>query len=295
MASEANPIPAKNRVELHAHSTASDGRQAPAELAALAAGEGLSLLALTDHDTLAGLAPARAAARERQIAFLPGVEISTSWHGHSVHLLAYFPADWELEAETARAFSAWMEASRALRRKRNARLAENFRRLGIPLDAEALEEERRRAGGHQLGRPHIARWLVEHGHAGSTADAFARFLTPGAPTYTRLEGLPTQEAIAQVHAAGGMASLAHPCRIKFDWRRRLGELAGNSAAGRLDAIEVYYPQHSPSEVRDYEELARQYRLARSGGSDFHGRPEDRLASMALPEGLFADWPIAMPP
>lgn len=278
------------RLELHAHSNASDGRQSPAELLALAADAGLYLLALTDHDTLVGLAAARAAAARHGIQLLPGVEISTSWHGHSVHLLGYFPVNWELESEQARDFAAWLERSRSLRRERNARLAENFRRAGIPLDAQALEAERRRAGGHQIGRPHIARWLVEHGHAASIADAFGRFLTPGAATYTRLEGLPTAEAIARLRAAGGFACLAHPCRLKFAWRERLGELA---AAG-LDALEVFYPQHSPVQTSEFEALARQHRLALSGGSDFHGRPDDRLAAISLPRELLAEWRISVP-
>ncbi len=276
--------------ELHAHSTASDGRQSPAELVALAAAAGLALLALTDHDTLAGLDAARAAARGQGLTLVPGVEISASWHGHSAHLLGYFPPDWELEAENARAFSAWMQHSRDLRRQRNKRLGENFRHAGIPLDVEALEAERLRAGGHQLGRPHIARWLVDYGHAASIADAFARFLTPGASTYTRLEGLPASEAIAQVHAAGGMASLAHPCRLKWPWREHLHELA---EAG-LDALEVYYPLHSPADVKEFEALARRHHLASSGGSDFHGRPDDRLAAVILPLERLKEWPLQLP-
>ncbi len=272
--------------ELHAHSTASDGRLSPGELVKAAAAAELKLLALTDHDTIGGIAEAREAALLHGLAVLPGVELSTSWNQHSAHLLGYFPPDWNLKAPAAVEFAQWLEHTRDLRRQRNRLIGEKMRAQGIPINVEELAEERRKHGGQLLGRPHLAHWLVSHGHAISMADAFARFLTPGTPTYVRLEGVPTSEAIGRIHLAGGLASLAHPSRLKFDWRPILPELA---AAG-LDGLEVFYPHHDAHLVRELGELARLHHLLPTGGSDFHGRPEDKLGTISLAPELLRAWP-----
>lgn len=272
--------------ELHAHSTASDGRLSPGELVKAAAAESLKLLALTDHDTLGGIAEAREAALAHGLAIVPGVELSTSWNQHSAHLLGYFPPDWELDSPAAHEFAQWLEHTRELRRRRNRMIGEKMRAQGIPINVEELAEERRKHGGQLLGRPHLAHWLVSHGHAISIGDAFARFLTPGTPTYVRLEGVPVSEAIGRIHKAGGLASLAHPSRLKFEWRPALAELA---AAG-LDGLEVFYPQHDACLMQELSELARFHHLLPTGGSDFHGRLEDRLGAISLAPELLRAWP-----
>ncbi len=287
-----NSVPAfdwehfQGRYELHAHSTASDGRLSPGDLVKAAAAAELKLLALTDHDTIGGIAEAREAAQAHEMTLLPGVELSTSWNQHSTHLLGYFPPEWKLNAPAALDFAQWLEHTRDLRRQRNRLIGEKMRAQGIPINVEELAEERRKHGGQLLGRPHLAHWLVSHGHAISISDAFARFLTPGTPTYVRLEGVPTGDAIARIHQAGGLASLAHPSRLQFEWRSNLPELA---AAG-LDGLEVFYPQHDARLVQELGELARLHHLLPTGGSDFHGRAEDKLGAIPLAPELLRAWP-----
>ena len=270
-------------IDLHTHSNCSDGRQSPEELVALAAGAQVRLLALSDHDTVAGISRAQAAGERQGVVILPAVELSTRWHGHSVHLLAYLPAAWRPEGAGGVALQSWLEGVRGKRDERNRGLVERLGTMGIRLDLSVLAE----AVGvpvNQVGRPHIARWLVQQGHASSVAEAFDRYLMPGAHTYVRLEGAPAVEAIEQVHACGGRASLAHPVRLKWEWEARFSELLG---AG-LDAVEVYYPQHDSGLRRQLAELARRHSLLMTGGSDFHGREQDRIG-MGYPEAVVQSW------
>lgn len=274
------------RAELHAHSTSSDGGVSPQRLVELAREQKVQLLALTDHDTISGVEQARNAAAEAGIAFLPGVEMSTHWHGNSVHLLGYFPMQWSLTSDAGRDLQAWLQALRRHREARNRKLAEMFSAHGIRLDLDALAT----AVGSgktvdQLGRPHIARWLVEHGHALSIADAFGRFLTPGAPTYVQLDGVPIIEAIAQIRRFGGFTSLAHPVRLKTGLNAMLPELV---EAG-LQGIEVFYPNHTPEQQTAYRLQAERFGLILTGGSDFHSRPGEVVGSMTVPAEVIQSW------
>lgn len=274
------------RTELHAHSTCSDGGVSPERLVELAQEQQVQLLALTDHDTISGIESARAAATAAGIAFIPGVEMSTHWQGNSVHLLGYFPLQWSLDSKAGRGLQAWLQELRRHREARNRRLAEKFAAHGIRLDLEALAT----AVGSgktvdQLGRPHIARWLVEHGHALSIADAFGRYLTAGAPTYVQLDGVPTIEAIAQIRRFGGFTSLAHPVRLKSALDTMLPELVG---AG-LQGIEVFYPNHTPEQQAAYRLQGEKYGLILTGGSDFHSRPGEVVGSMPVPSEVIQRW------
>lgn len=274
------------RTELHAHSTCSDGGVSPERLVELAQEQQVQLLALTDHDTIHGAEPARKAAAAAGIAFIPGVEMSTHWQGQSVHLLGYFPMQWSLDSEAGRGLQTWLQELRRHRAARNRKLADKFAAHGIRLDLDALAT----AVGSgktvdQLGRPHIARWLVEHGHALSIADAFGRYLTPGAPTYVQLDGVPTLEAIAQIRRFGGFTSLAHPVRLKAGLDTMLPELVD---AG-LQGIEVFYPNHSPEQQAAYRLKGEKFGLTLTGGSDFHARPGEVVGSMPVPPAVIQSW------
>ncbi len=274
------------RTELHAHTINSDGGVSPEQLVELAERQQVQLLALTDHDTVGGIERAQKAAAAAGIVFLPGVEMSTHWQGNSVHLLGYFPASWSLHSEAGGHLQVWLQELRRHREARNRKLAEKFAAHGIRLDLEALAT----AVGSgktvdQLGRPHIARWLVEHGYALSIADAFGRFLTPGAPTYVQLDGVPTVEAIAQIRRFGGFTSLAHPVRLKIGLDAILPELVH---AG-LQGIEVFYPNHTPEQQAAYRLKGEKFGLTLTGGSDFHARPGEVVGSVAIPAGVIQNW------
>ncbi|MGH9535829.1 MAG: PHP domain-containing protein [Terriglobales bacterium] len=262
-------------LDLHSHSTASDGRLAPEAVAAAAVAAGLAWWALTDHDTMDGIAAAEGALADVATPprFIPGAELSTRWRDHSTHLLAYFPhfrEDWRGQAAAA-AWLAWLGELRQRRAERNRALLDRLAQLGIALPAERLGGGRPAAS---LGRNHIAQALVAAGWAGDVPEAFAKYLTPGAPAWVPLRGVETTEAIARVRAAGGLPGLAHPSRLHFDWRSHLPELA---SAG-LMFLEAWYPTHDAATVADYRQLAAAHHLDASGGTDFHARPGEQLGA-----------------
>jgi len=282
------------KADLHCHSTCSDGLLAPAAVIAAAHRAGVRVLALTDHDTMAGLGAAREAAEACGLHLLPGVEISTSapvaGERRSLHLLGYFPAAWPRDVESHVTWEAWLRRAAQRRRERNTAIGDRLRRQGIPFPETAATLAASAAAGGtvpQFGRPHIARWLVEHRFARDLAEAFQRFLTPGSATYVPLEGPTIDAAIAAVHAAGGVASLAHPGRLKFAWEPWLASLAGMG----LDALEAFHSSHSVEQGRAYVRLAAQHQLGWTGGSDFHGRPGERLGSVELAAPRDAAWPF----
>lgn len=274
------------RTDLHAHSTCSDGGVSPEKLVELALAEGLSLLALTDHDTVAGVERLQQAAAGTGLVVVPAVELSTHWQGTSVHLLGYFPTSWHMDSEPGQRLQEWLRILRQHREARNRSLAARLHAHGIHLDLDQLAVSLSpRMTVDQLGRPHIARWLMERGHALSIGDAFALYLTPGAPTYVQLDGVPTEEAIQQIRQLGGLPGLAHPVRLKLPLAAMLDPLV---EAG-LQAIEVYYPRHTPEQQEEYRQLGLRFHLALTGGSDFHGRPGERLGSVPVPAAAMHGW------
>lgn len=248
-----------NRIDLHVHSTASDGEFRPSEVVVLALRHRLDAIALTDHDTTAGLPEALEAAAGSRLLVLAGVELSTMQpDGEAIDLLGYGvdPADG--------AFEARLRLLRSARRDRAAQMVARLAALGAPI---SLERVYALAAGGAVARPHIAQALLEAGHVHTMQEAFDRFIGNGGPAYIPHLPLPIEEAIALIHAAGGMAVLAHPIRVR-DYAARLG---GWVDAG-LDGLEVYYPDHNPFFTRDARVAARRYGLIMTGGSDFH-RPE----------------------
>lgn len=240
-------------VDLHCHSTFSDGELAPAALVERAAARGVRVLSLTDHDTLDGLPDAHAAADVVGLRLVDGIEIS-AWHRREIHVLGYFVDrdDAALREVTAR--------QRTARVDRVYAIADKLATLGIHLDADAVLAD---AGPGNVGRPHIAAALIAAGHARDKDDVFDRLLGSGKPAYVPAARLPAADAIALVHAAGGVAVLAHPGVEKMD--HALGELA---AAG-LDGVECAHPAHDPATAARYRGLAEKHGLVPTGGSDFH--------------------------
>lgn len=259
------------RVELHAHTTASDGQYTPEELIALARDLHLDLLAITDHDSTAGIEPARTAARGA-ISILNGIELSAEDESGDVHILGYgfLAADAALQAALA-----------DFRGQRVARAHEMTRRLkalGAPVAWERVQEL---AAGGSMGRPHVARALVEAGHVESVREAFDRYLRSGGPAYVARERLLPEQAIALIHGAGGAAVLAHP-GILPDFHAMVERLV---KAG-LDGVEVAHPQNDEAVRLDLRGLAARYNLIMTGGSDFHGPAvgAPMLGSVAPPQG-----------
>ncbi|MGH3395467.1 MAG: PHP domain-containing protein [Streptosporangiaceae bacterium] len=246
--------------DLHSHSNASDGTTPPADVMARAAAAGLDVIALTDHDTVAGHAEA-AAALQPGLTLLPGIELSCRLDGHSVHMLAYLfdPANAELAAELAAIRDSRVGRARAM----VARLAE----LGVPVTWEQVSDI---AGGGVVGRPHIARALAAAGVVATPADAFGPdWIGAGGQAYVSRYALDPSHAIALVRAAGGVTVLAHPRGAGRGWAIPDEVIAGLAAAG-LTGIEINHPQQDDEQRQRLRALARGLGLVPSGGSDDHG-------------------------
>jgi predicted metal-dependent phosphoesterase TrpH len=254
-------------IDLHTHTNESDGSCSPGQLIEAAECAGVDALGITDHDTFAGYDQALAPARGAGVTLVCGIELSTKLRGYSAHLLGYFPRGNGLAD-----FREWVRGMQVSRRERNVRLAARLRELGLDV---TLEEAEARGRG-MTGRPHFAQIMVEKGYVANFRQAFDEYLDESKKGYVYRREPRFDEGVAKIREAGGVASLAHPARVKGDVPALLPELC---AAG-LDAIEAYHSDHSPRETELYLGLARRYGLKVTGGSDFHGdlKPEVRLGS-----------------
>jgi predicted metal-dependent phosphoesterase TrpH len=247
-------------IDLHTHTTASDGRCAPAALVARAAAAGVTVLGLTDHDTVGGADAAAAACEAAGIAFVPGIEITAMSREVDVHVLGYWL---DVSSPGLRAFLLEQRLRRVERlREIVARLA----RFDIHLDADALVQPAIDDPSKSAGRPWVARALVAAGHVASTGVAFDKWLSRGRPAFVPRLAASPESVFAHIHDAGGVASLAHPGLLRRD------EWIASFAGAGVDAVEAYHPEHDASATARYLELARRYDLRVSGGSDFHGDP-----------------------
>lgn len=259
------------RVDLHSHSTVSDGLDSPAELVRRMAAAGIGALALTDHDTLQGLPEAREEARRSGIELIPGAEISANFAGQDdVHILALFVD------ENNVSFNENLAERQENRRSRGERMAQKLREAGFAIDLDLIRED---VGDGVWGRPHLARALIRAGYATTSDEAFDRFLGDEHPWYVPTEKWAAPEVLAAVHAAGGVCSLAHSV-----WYRDAETLLAGLAAHGLDAVEVFHPDHGPAEEERFGRLAGELGLALTAGSDFHGSIEGKKA----PGGVFGD-------
>lgn len=231
---------------------------------ALAAESGVAVLAVTDHDSLAGVPEALAAGRDRGVRVIPGVELSVKVPSGSMHLLGYF------RRPAPQPIAGRLEEMRAAREARARSMVERLAEAGAPIDFADVTS---RAAG-AIGRPHVADALVAAGHARDRQDAFDRYLRDGGPGYVPHGGLGPREAIALVRDSGGAAVLAHPATLGMT-QKELGSFVQRLRSWGLAGIEVHRPEHTPERRRAYAELAHRYRLVASGGSDFH-RPGEVL-------------------
>jgi predicted metal-dependent phosphoesterase TrpH len=255
------------RIDLHTHSTASDGTYTPAELMRAAREAGLAAIALTDHDTFAGLPEARAEALTLGLELVPGCELSLEYRGLPTHLLALF-----VDERPGRVV-AELTRVREARARRNDIMLEKLRTVGVNL---RMEDVARHATG-VIGRPHMAQAMLDAGVVRSFDEAFTRFLGRGGLAYVPKEKLTPGVAIAAVHADGGLAVLAHPYLLSQQ-PRQIGEMLADLAGMGLDGVEVFYTEHSESYTKLVGGLADELGLLKSGGSDFHGsvKPGVRL-------------------
>lgn len=271
------------KVDLHCHSTVSDGLLSPADLVRRAAAKGVGLLALTDHDDVSGLAEARAAADECGMGFLNGVEVSVTWNEHTIHIVG-------MRIDPGRPELA--EGLAAIRRGRAERALRIAQALGEAGFAGALEGAARQAGNAAIiGRTHFARYLVEQGVARDVKTVFQHYLVRGKPGYVRHQWASLEEALGWIHAAGGVAVIAHPARYRVG-RNELRALVTEFKERGGEAVEVACGGHSAEQVREFGNLARHFGLLASSASDFHGPGEsyaDLGAVPDLPEGLVPVW------
>lgn len=265
-------------LELHCHTTYSDGTLSPKELVWAAANAGVQALAITDHDTIAGWDEAIATAQSvaqttgTPMEIIPGVELSVTYKGRSVHILGFYP-----DATMLRPLLAQRLAGR---RRRAARMVEKLAELGYPIECPTLESE-----SAAPGRPHIAKALLEAGHIDRIQDAFDQWIGEGKPAHVAYEELTVEDGIALLRSTGAIPVWAHP------WLFRGGKIEAmvhEMAAVGLMGLEVYHPGHTPSQQERLTSLCRELGLVKTGGSDYHGPAQDGrnpLNSFNLPLGL----------
>lgn len=257
--------------DLHAHTTASDGTLSPTELVRLAKAHGLRALALTDHDTVAGVAEALAEAEAVGIELVPGVEVSANFGKVPVHVLGLF-----VEYREPTLVEFFDEASKR-RVERVHQMVGKLSKLGIDIEPEEVFA---RSSHGTVGRPHVAEVLLEHGVVSTLIEAFTHYLAEDGPAYVGYEKVSLEDAVELIERAGGLASLAHPYVLDND------DLIADMTA--LSALEVYHGDHSPEQIADYEALAERLGLLATGGSDFH-RPsgtEPELGCAHITEEAF---------
>lgn len=249
------------RCDLHTHSQASDGMQPPAENVKLAKQRGLSAVALTDHDTVAGVAEAQRAGREYGIDVVAGVEISTCAGGKDIHVLGYY-----VNTEDEK-FLERLRGLREAREERNHLIIAKLQELGLEISWQEVIDGLGRPlePDESIGRPHMADVLVRKGYAADMRDAFNRYLAEGQPGYVSVPRVAPEDACQWIKDAGGAAVIAHPGLYRDDElvRRILVD-------AHPDGIEVVHSDHGPEEERRYAELAREFGLIQTGGSDYHG-------------------------
>lgn len=255
-------------VDLHCHSTASDGSLAPEEVVRLAHLSGLSGLALTDHDTVAGLPAAKAEADKLGITFLPGIEISAAYPSPgTLHILGYGvdPRSPVLTEMTRHLLEG--------RNNRNPQIVDKLRSLNVAITMEEVEAE---AGGDVIGRPHIAAILVRKGYVSSVKQAFDKYLAPGGLAYFDKERLEPRRALELIRAAGGLPVLAHPVQLRTENDAQLERVVKDLVDLGLAGLETIHSDHTPELVDKYTKLADRYHLLKTGGSDFHGRSKESI-------------------
>ena len=269
-------------VDLHLHTTASDGVRTPSEIVNYAKDKGLQAIAITDHDTIEGLDEGLSEGDRIGFEVIPGVEISAEHSPGSMHLLGYFL---DIYHPFLRDKLNYLQKARA---ERNPKIIENLNRLGVRI---SYEEVVKASGGGQVGRPHFAQVLMEKGYVRSFQEAFDRFLGKRAPAYVDKIRFKPKEAISFIREAGGVAVLAHPKTLGMSDFTALERIVSELMEAGLKGMEVYYPEHSSLEVAQFRALAERCGLLTTGGTDYHGIEKEKLdigvgrGEMRLPYSL----------
>ena len=266
-----------NQVDLHTHSSYSDGSLSPRQLVQLAKERKLRAIALTDHDTVAGVEESLEAGHELGIEVVPGVEISAQYPPGTMHILGYY-----IHASNRELLGALKKLQEA-RATRNPKIIERLQALGLEISTTEVLD----LSAGQVGRPHIARALVNKGYVSSIDQAFSLYLKKGAVAYVEKFRFPPKETIAAIREAGGIAVLAHPFTLGMERPEELFQLLVELREMGLEGVEVYYPDHSKEKAVLYEDVAKRLGLVCTGGSDFHGNFRDHsyLGNTLLGKGL----------
>jgi predicted metal-dependent phosphoesterase TrpH len=260
-------------VDLHMHSTASDGRLAPAALMARAHANGVQVVALTDHDTLLGQDEAQQAASDLGIHYVPGVEISVTWAGETIHIVG-------LQVDPAHAgLNQGLAAIQSGRRQRARAMVDGLMAEGLPDLFEAAQAYAQNKD--LIGRTHVARALVAHGSCETMDEVFQRYLVPGKPGYVAHQWAGLTEAVGWIRASGGIAVIAHPARYRLNALTHWALLQEFKALGG-QALEVVTGSHTVQEARRYQRIALEHGFLASRGSDFHGPDESRYDVGCVP-------------
>ncbi len=254
-------------VDLHLHTTASDGVLSPSEIVRYAKTKGLRAIAITDHDTIEGLEEGLEEGRRLDFEVIPGVEISAEHSKGSMHILGFMI---DIHCPLLNERLAYLQKARA---ERNPKIVERLNQLGINI---TYEEVLKASGGGQVGRPHFAQVLLEKGYVKSFQEAFDRFLKKGAPAYIEKFRFTPKEALNFINEADGVAVLGHPITLGINGYKELENLLANLIEDGLKGIEVYYPEHSPSDIIKYREIAERFGLIETGGTDYHGIEKNGL-------------------
>jgi hypothetical protein len=264
-------------IDLHIHTTASDGTMSPSQVVQAAAQAGLSVISIADHDTTDGIAEALEAQAAHDIVVVPGVEISASHQAGEAHILGY----WMDHDDPA--FQAFLERPRSARGRRIIEMCSCLRGLGLEVQPEEVFEE---AGGAEaVGRPHLARVLLDKGYVRDVEEAFQNYLKKGTPGYVKREKTKTAETIAMIHRCGGISAIAHPGLLEDPGL--LDSLIKEGAMG----IEVLCHEHDDEQVQRFSEIADRNGLLKTGGSDFHGDmlgKSFRLGDLEVPYQFYLD-------
>jgi hypothetical protein len=266
---------ARSRIDLHVHSTESDGTLTPGQLAHRAARRGIEVIALTDHDSVEGVRSCIAAATEAGVVCIPGVELSSDADGRDAHILGYFI---DPEDETLLTRLAQLRGGRLERAERMVRALNG---AGYAL---RIEDVLAHAGGGAVGRSHVARALVDRGFATDIRDAFVRFIGAHGPYYQSKHLPGPAEVVATIKAAGGVAILAHPAVSNVE------DLVGPLAAAGLDGVEAYHSEHTPEQAERLAAIASRLGLVVTGGTDYHGPegPSPDMGDIDIPEGVYEE-------
>ena len=266
-----------NRIDLHMHSTCSDGTMTPSEIVDYAARRGMRIISITDHDTVAHVKEALLAAEERSVEMIPGIEVSAEYESRgTMHILGYFID------HTNEDMNKMLRRFREGRDERNPKIVSRLNELGLDIEYKDVLKE---AAGQTVGRPHIAQVLVDKGYVRNSKEAFTKYLEKGSAAYfDRIRFYP-DTIIDIIHKAGGLAFLAHPKQLAISDDTRLEELVRSLISFGLDGIEVYSSCHNKKERALYERIAEQYDLLISGGSDFHGVTKEHIELGYIGNGI----------